>query len=413
VRRKLRRVADPDIARLADLAVSVGANVQPGQIVGVTAELAHKDFARALAASAYDRGARFVDVWYIDPLVKRARIEFAPEDTLDYVPPWYGKRLLELGELRGANIAIRGATVPGSLNGLDPRRAGRDQLPRIKEANVIVNERTVNWTIVAYPTVPWARLCYPDLDAAAALARLWKEVEHVSRLDEPDPFEAWEARLDSLERASEALNEVHFDAVHFEGDGTDLTIGLMPTSIWRMARWSTIDGIRHLPNVPTEEVFTSPDPARADGRVRSTKPLVLSDGTLVRGLEVRFEQGRAVEITADEGAEVLRGRAQLDEGASRLGEVALVDRESRIGQLGTVFYETLLDENAASHIAFGSGFSWSVESDQDRARVNESAIHIDFMIGGDDVDVTGLTRDGERVPVLRGGVWQLSTVPAA
>ena len=411
--RKLRRVTDPDISRLADLAVSVGANVQPGQIVGVTAELAHKDLVRALAASAYDRGAKFVDVWYVDPLVKRARIEFAPEDTLDYVPPWYGQRILELGEQRGANIAIRGTTVPGALDGLDPKRAGRDQLPRVKETNVIVNERTVNWTIVAYPTLPWARLCYPDLDDEAALARLWEEVKHVSRLDEPDPLEAWEARLDSLERASEALNEAHLDAVHFEGDGTDLTIGLLPTSIWRMARWSTIDGIRHLPNVPTEEVFTSPDPSRTDGRVRSTKPLVLTDGTVVRGLEVRFEQGRAVEITADEGAEVLRGRTQLDEGAARLGEVALVDRESRIGQLGTVFYETLLDENAASHIAFGSGFSWAVESDEDRARVNESAVHIDFMIGSDDVDVTGLTRDGERVPVLRGGVWQLSTVHAA
>jgi aminopeptidase len=406
-------VTDSDLSGLADLAVSVGANVQPGQIVGITAELEHQDFAHALAAGAYDRGAKFVDVWYVDPLVKRARIEFAREDTLDYVPPWYGQRLLELGEQRGANIAIRGATVPGALDGLDPKRAGRDQLPRVKETNVIVNERTVNWTVVAYPTLPWARLCYPGMPDEAALARLWTEVKHVCRLEEPDPLEAWEARLDGLERAAAALNEADLDAVHFEGEGTDLTIGLLPTSIWRMARWSTVDGIRHLPNVPTEEVFTSPDPERTDGRVRSTKPLVLSDGTLVRGLEVRFEQGRAVEITADEGAEVLLGRTQLDEGAARLGEVALVDRDSRIGQLGTVFYETLLDENAASHIAFGSGFSFAVETDEDRARVNSSAVHIDFMIGADDVDVTGLTRDGERVPVLRGGVWQLSAVHAA
>ena len=173
-----------------------------------------------------------------------------------------------------------------------------------------------------------------------------------------------------------------------------------------MARWTTSYGLRHLRNVPTEEVFTSPDPERVDGHVRSTKPLVLNDGTLVRGLEVRFEAGRAVDISAEEGGEVLRGRAQIDAGASRLGEVALVDRESRIGRLGTVFYETLLDENAASHIALGAGFSFSVDSDEDRARVNDSAVHIDFMIGGDDVDVTGLTRDGERVPLLRGGVWQ-------
>jgi aminopeptidase len=345
--------------------------------------------------------------------VKRARIEFAPGDTLEYVPPWYGERLLALGEERGANIAIRGVTVPGALDGLDPKRAGRDQLPRVRETNTIVNERTVNWTIVAYPTLPWARLVHPELDDDAALARLWEEVVHVSRLDEPDPLKAWEARLDALERAAEALNEARLDAVHFEGEGTDLTIGLLPSSIWRMARWSTIEGVRHLPNVPTEEVFTSPDPQRVEGHVRSTRPLVLSDGTLVRGLEVRFEGGRAVEIAADEGADVLRGRAQIDDGACRLGEIALVDRESRIGQFGTVFYETLLDENAASHIALGSGFTFAVETDEDRARINQSAVHIDFMIGRDDVDVTGVRRDGERVPLLRGGAWQLSAVQTA
>lgn len=406
-------MSDTDLSRLADLAVAVGANVQPGQIVCVTAELEHHDLARAIAASAYDRGAKFVDVWYIDPLVKRARIEFAADDTLDFVPSWYGERILELGRQRGANIVIRGTTAPGALDGLDPKRAGRDQLPRIKETNTIVNERTVNWTILAYPTIPWARLCYPDLDDDAALAKLWREVLHVSRLDEPDPLAAWEERIVALERAAEAMNDGGFDAIHFEGEGTDLTIGLLPTSTWKMARWSTVDGIRHLPNVPSEEVFTSPDPERVEGHVRSTKPLVLTDGTLVRGLEVRFEGGRAVEIDAAEGAEVLRSRAQIDDGATRLGEVALVDRESRIGQLGTVFYETLLDENAASHIALGAGFSWAVETDEDRARVNQSVAHIDFMIGGNDVDVTGVTRDGERVPVLRDGAWQLSPVHAA
>jgi aminopeptidase len=403
-------VNQDDLARLADLAVAVGANVQPGQIVGVTAELEHHELARAIAAAAYDRGAKFVDVWYIDPLVKRARIEFAPDDSLEFVPPWYGERALELGRQRGANITIRGTTVPGALDGLDPTRAGRDQLPRVKETTVVVNERTVNWTIVAYPTTPWARLCYPELEDEAALARLWQEVKHVSRLDEPDPLAAWETRIEQLEGAAEALNDADLDAVHFEGEGTDLTIGLLPTSIWKMARWATADGIRHLPNVPSEEVFTSPDPERVDGHVRSTKPLVLSDGTVVRGLRVRFQGGRAVEIDADQGAEVLRGRAAIDDGACRLGEVALVDRESRIGQLGTVFYETLLDENAASHIALGSGFSWAVETDEDRALVNQSAVHIDFMIGSNDVDVTGITKAGDRVPLLRDGAWQLSPV---
>jgi aminopeptidase len=405
-------VRTTDLAGLADLAVTIGANVQPGQVVGVAAEYGQEAFTRAIAESAYRHGAKFVDVWYFDPLVKRARIEFAPEDTLDYVPPWYGDRILKLGELRGANIAIRGMMMPGALDGLDPKRAGRDQLPRVAQTNTIVNDRSVNWTVVPFPTVPWARICFPYLDDEAALARLWSEVQHVCRLDEPDPYEAWQDRIEALERAAAALNEARLDAVHFEGDGTDLTIGLFPTSTWRMARWSTAGDIKHIPNVPTEEVFTSPDPERVEGHVRSTRPLVLIDGTVVRGLRVRFERGRAVEVTADEGGEVLAVRTQKDEGACRLGEVALVDRESRIGQLGTVFYETLLDENAASHIAFGSGFSWAVETDEDRARVNKSAVHIDFMIGADDVSVTGLTSDGERVPLLRDGVWQVSAVTA-
>lgn len=406
-------MAEGDLSRLAELAVGVGANVQPGQIVGVTAEYGQQEFARALAASAYRRGAKFVDVWYFDPLVKRARIEFAPDDTLDFIPPWYGKRLLGIGDARGAVISIRGTMVPGALDGLDPKRAGRDQLPSLPETSVVINERTINWTVVPYPTRPWASLCFPDLAADDALDRLWREVVHVCRLDEPDPYSAWQARLDVLERASEALNTAALDAVHFEGPGTDLTIGLLPSSVWRMARWSTVEGIEHLPNVPTEEVFTSPDLMRADGHVCSTKPLVLSDGTVVRGLKVRFENGRAVDIQADEGGDVLAGRAAIDEGAARLGEVALVDRESRIGQLGTVFYETLLDENAASHIALGSGFSFAVEDEADRERVNTSSLHIDFMIGGPEVDVTGITRAGERIAILRGGAWQFPSLSPA
>jgi aminopeptidase len=207
------------------------------------------------------------------------------------------------------------------------------------------------------------------------------------------------------------LTDARFDALHFEGPGTDLTVGLLPSSRWISASFETKDGIPHVPNLPSEEVFTSPDPERVDGVVRSTKPLFVS-GTLVEGLTVRFDGGRAVEIGATRGAETLRTMVEQDPGAARLGEVALVDREGRIGPLGTVFYDTLLDENAASHVALGTGFQFAVETEADRARVNESQIHVDFMIGGDDVDVTGLTADGTRVPVLRGGAWALTCAPA-
>ena len=392
--------------RLAELAVLVGANLQRGQILSVAAELGHEPLVRAIAEIAYRHGARFVDASYFDPWVKRARIEHAAADTIDFVPSWYGERALARGEQRCASITLTGPSAPGLLDDLDPARAGRDLLPRVRENMRVINDRTVNWTIVPYPTPGWARLVHPQLPADEALERLWEEVVHVCRLDEPDPVAAWKERFATTAAAAERLNERRFDAVHFDGPGTDLTVGLLPTSRWGNAGFTTVDGVPHLANVPSEEVFTSPDPARTEGTVRSTKPLTFPDGSVVRGLTVRFEGGRAVSIEADEGAGNLRTRAARDDGAAQLGEVALVDREGRIGRLDTVFSETLLDENAASHIALGSAYEFTV-GEQDLERLNQSAIHVDFMIGGDDVDVDGITQEGERVPLLRGGAWQI------
>ena len=394
------------LSGLADLAVELGMNVQKGQVVSVGADLGQEELARAIAERAYRRGARYVDVQYFDPHVKRARIAYADEETLGFVPSWFGERMLALGKQHAARVSLGGVTAPGLLDDLDPERAGRDQLPFLKEIMLVIADRTTNWTVVPCPTEPWARIVFPDLPPEEALDRLWEQVAHVCRLDEPDPVAAWAERADELSAAAERLNERRFDALHFEGPGTDLTIGLLSSSTFHGARDTTVDGIVHLANLPTEEVYATPDPERAEGHVRSTKPLVLVDGTVVRGLEVRFEGGRAVEIDAEQGAGVLRGRTELDEGAARLGEVALVDREGRIGRLGTVFYDTLLDENAASHIALGDGFDDGL-TDEDRARRNRSAIHIDFMIGGDEVAVTGITREGSRVPVLRDGSWQI------
>jgi aminopeptidase len=201
------------------------------------------------------------------------------------------------------------------------------------------------------------------------------------------------------------LDELSFDAVRFQGPGTDLTVGLLPSSRWQAAQTETATGIVHAPNLPTEEVFTTPDPERVHGTVASTKPLFAS-GALITGLRVEFQAGRAVHIDADQGTETLRTLTRRDDGAARLGEVALVDRESRVGSLGTVFFDTLLDENAASHIAFGQGFDFAV-AEPDYARVNRSELHIDFMIGSDEVAVTGVARDGREVPLLRGGAWQI------
>ena len=393
------------LERFADLAIGFAANVQKGQVVAIGAELGKEAMVRALAAKAYQHGAKFVDVQYFDMHVKRARILDAEEETLDYVPPWYGHRILELGRLRCARVALSGPATPGLLDDLDPRRAGRDQLPFVREAGVVVNERTTNWTIVPYPTLGWARQVHAGLADDEALARLSEQILHVCRLDEADPVAAWKERADLLVDTAARVTARRFDALRFEGPGTNLTVGLLPTTLFMAARFETVDGIVHMPNLPSEEIFGAPDPQRTEGVVRATKPLVIG-GSIIRGLEVEFRDGRAVRIDADEGADVLRAYAARDEGASRLGEVALVDADGRIGKLDTVFFDTLLDENAASHIALGESYRFTA-GEADEKRLNHSSIHVDFMIGGDDVSVTGVTTEGEDVPVLRDGAWQL------
>jgi aminopeptidase len=399
------REAGNVLSRLAELSVH-GANVQKGQIVLVQAEIGLEEQARATAEAAYKRGAEFVDVAYFDPYLKRVRIESADPDTLDFVPRWYGERLLEHAELNGARINLRSVTAPNVMDGLDKSLLGKDMLPTVKEIFKVISERSTNWCFVPAPHPAWARLVYPDLPVDEAYEQLWRELEHVLRLDEPDPLAAWDERMAVLSDNAARLTERRFEAIELRGPGTELTIGLLPTAIWSSVEFSTAKGLRHLANLPSEEVFTTPDPRRTSGHVTAMKPLVLNDGTIIRGLTVRFEDGVAVEIDADENAEALRGLTEVDEGARRLGELALVDGEGRVGPLDTVFYNTALDENASSHIALGNGFPFLVEG-KDRERANVSTRHIDFMIGSAELDVDGVTADGERVPVLRNLAWQL------
>ena len=391
---------------VAELAVH-GANIQPGQVVGITTELGQEELVRAVAAAAYGRGAKFVDAFYFDPWLKRERILHADPETLDYVPPWLAARMATLGERADATITLTGVVSPDALDGVDPALSGRDRLPWVNERGRVVSERLINWTIVPCPHPEWAKLVFPDRAPDEAYEELWQQLWHVLRLDEPDPDAAWDERSDALKRSAALLTERRFDALELEGPGTELTIGLLPTSTWGGGGFVTRNGLPHLPNIPTEEVFTSPDPTRTEGFVTATKPLVIRDGTIVRGLRVRFEGGRAVEVDADENVGAIRAQIETDEGAARLGEVALVDRQGRIGPLGTVFYDTLLDENAASHLAFGQGFPFVVDSPDDKRRVNASAIHIDFMIGSPELRISGVTSDGDTVPVLVGGHWQI------
>jgi aminopeptidase len=396
------------LERYADLIVSVGANVQPDQVVAVDASPEAAPLVHAIARRAYEKGARYVDVSYFDGSVKRIRAEHAREETLDWAPPWIGRRLLDLGELDAARIVLTPLLAPALLEGVDPARAGKDRLPTVPELFKVIDDRSVAWTLSPYPLGGWARRVYPDVEAGEAVALLWEDVIHVCRLDEPDPAAAWSARIDEIWQAASKLDELELDALHFVGPGTDLTVGLLPSS--RFAKEGgaahTRTGVRHMPNLPTEEMFTTPDPERTEGVVTATKPLDVS-GSVIEGLRVRFEGGRVVDIDAETNADALRMRVATDAGAARLGEVALVDRESRIGKLGRVFFNTLLDENAASHIALGDAYAAPIADSADLSRINVSAVHIDFMIGSDDVRVTGRTKDGRDVVVMRGGAWQI------
>jgi|tagenome__1003787_1003787.scaffolds.fasta_scaffold20938539_2 aminopeptidase len=401
-------VGEELLDRYAELIVGFGANVQPDQVVAVEAPPEAAPLVHRIARGAYERGARYVDVVYFDPLVKRIRIETAAEDSLSWVPPWLGRRLLDLGELDAARIVLTPIVSPGLLAGTDPARAGRDRLPSLPESLKTIDDRSVAWTVSPFPTEAWARVVYPELDAAAAVEALWRDLEHVCRLDEPDPIEAWEQRIGEIWRAASRVDELRLDALRFVGPGTDLTVGLLPSSRFAKegGRATTRTGIQHVPNLPTEELFTTPDPERTEGVVSATKPLDVG-GSLVTGLRIRFEGGRAVEIEADENAEALRHRCATDDGAARLGEVALVDGESRIGRLGRTFFNTLLDENSASHLALGDAYAHPIADPADLPRINESKVHVDFMIGSDEVTVSGVTSDGGEIPLLAGGDWRI------
>ena len=355
---------------------------------GGTSYVGKEQLTREVTRAAYERGARWVDVLYFDQWLKRERVALAPEDSLEFVPPWLIERLRWLSDERAARISLSGPQAPTALDGLDPGRAGRDLLPYLPEVGEVVNARTTNWSICPAPSVPWAQAVYPDLPAEDAYERLWEAVVHICRLDAEDPVAAWEERMGAMRAVAGRLTERRFDRIHLNGPGTDLTVGLLPSSRWQAADFETAAGIHHYPNLPSEETFTTPDPDRVDGHVAATMPLELY-GSIISGIRVEFEGGRAVKIDAERGADALRSAAAKDDGASRLGELALVDGQGRIGPLETVFYDTLIDENAASHIALGNGYLLGVEDEADHARVNPSQVHIDFMIGRPELEVDG------------------------
>jgi aminopeptidase len=392
----------------ARLTLEVGVNLQPGQRLTINALVEHHPFVRALAESAYELGAGFVDVYYGDQHVRRAHILHASDEVLGWSPPWLVERAKSIAADGGALLSISGNPEPDIYADLDGSRVARSQMRALREATLALTEGSCNWSIVAYPTEGWAQAVFGEPD----VERLWEALATAVRLDEPDPVASWRTHMTKLADRANAISSRRFDAVRYEGPGTALTVGLHPDSTWQAAL-DLSRGIQHVPNMPTEEVFTTPDARRVDGTVRATYPLALQ-GQIVRGLELRFADGRVTDVRADEGEELMRTLVATDDGSRRLGEIALVDRDSRVGKTGIIFYDTLFDENAASHIALGAGIVQAVEVDglsaeERHARgVNVSSIHTDFMIGSDELAVSGVSADGEETPILRDGEWVLS-----
>jgi aminopeptidase len=401
--------APSDLLRnYARLAVRVGLNLQPGQVLAVNALLEHAPLVRAVASEAYAAGALYVDVLYGDQHVRRAHIQHADEDALGWSAPWLVQRLVDVAETGGALLGVTGNPEPELLADLDGARVGRARMREVAEASLRISDGQCNWSVVACATAGWANVVFGEPD----LERLWDAVAKAVRLDEPDPVAAWRRHVDELGRRAEALTARRFEGLRYSGPGTDLHVGLHRGSSWIAGR-DEAHGIQFVPNMPTEEVFTAPDAGRVDGTVRATYPLQIH-GTIVRGLEVRFEEGRAVDVRAREGEKLMRAHIAADDGAARLGEVALVDSSSRVGRTGLVFYDTLFDENAASHIAFGMAFTTAdgiseLTPDERHARgFNQSSIHTDFMIGSRELDVFGVDANGHETPILHGGDWVLA-----
>jgi aminopeptidase len=393
-------VVDTRLERYAELAVRVGANLRAGQTLFVTANLEHAPLARALARAGYAAGARYVDVRYADPHIRRAMIEYGPDEALTHTPGWLKTRMYAYGG--AAAVGVTGDAEPDLLADLDGERVGRARMAELGEiTRELMIKRAINWTGVAFPNEGWAEQVFGEPD----VERLWEAVAFCTRLDEKDPVQAWREHTARLEERATQLNERRFDALRYRGPGTDLTVGLLAESRWMSALFRDAGGNEYLPNMPTEEIFTTPDASRAEGVITSTRPLALL-GDVVEQLKLTVKDGRIVEVDAASGADVVRGQLASDERAAYFGELALVDGSSRVGQTGITFFDTLYDENATCHIAYGFGIPETFEGEPGEG-MNISSVHTDFMVGGPELEVDGLTAEGEAVPILRNDEWQL------
>jgi aminopeptidase len=409
-----KTIIDPvKLEKLAEVAVKVGLRLERGQDLIITAPIAALPLVRLITKHAYMAGAGLVSTFYSDEETTLARYHYAPDDSFDRASGWLYDGMAKAYDANAARLAISGDN-PMMLAAQDPAkvaRANKANSIAYKPALEKISNFDINWNIISYPNPAWAKQMFPDLPEDAAVAKLAEAIFTASRINTPDPVAAWAEHNANLHKRSAWLNGERFSALHFTGPGTDLTVGLADGHEWHGGASTAKNGITCNPNIPTEEVFTTPHALRVEGRVSSTKPLS-HQGTLIDEIQVRFEGGRIVEAKASKGEEVLNKVLDTDEGARRLGEVALVPHSSPISASGILFYNTLFDENASCHIALGQCYSKcfldgaSLSQEQIRAQGgNSSLIHIDWMIGSDKVDIDGILSNGGKVAVMRKGEW--------
>jgi len=399
--------------RLAEVAIRVGLGLAPGQELVMTATLDTLPLVRRITEQAYKAGASLVTTLLADEDATLLRYKYAPNESFDYAAGWLYEGIANAFRGGAARLAVAGGN-PALLSQEDPEKVGRANRAVSKAyrpALELITRHDINWTIVAAATPAWAAAVFPDLKAEDALARLWDAIFAASRVDAADPVAAWKAHDAGLHRRADLMNQKRYSALHFKGPGTDLKVGLADDHVWLGGGMTAHNGRYCIPNMPTEEVFTTPHKDRVDGMVTSTKPLS-HQGTMIEGIAVRFEGGRVVEAKADRGQEVLQRMIDTDDGARRLGEVALVPHSSPIAQSGLLFSNTLFDENAACHIALGQAYSTCLKGGEKlspgelaKLGANDSLIHVDWMIGSGKMDVDGVTAAGEAEPLMRQGEW--------
>jgi aminopeptidase len=406
---------DEKLDRLAEVAVKVGLNLKAGQELIMSAPMDALPLARKITEQAYKAGALLVTTLYGDDPSVLARFQYAQDASFDYAPTWLQDGIANGFRNGAARLAIAGAN-PALLAKQEPVKVARANVAASKAgkpAMELITRHEINWTIVAAATPEWAKLVFPGEPTEAAVAKLWEAIFAASRVNVEDPVAEWKDHGERLKKRVDMLNAKRFSALHFKSaDGTtDLKVGLADDHLWAGGGTTAGNGVYCQPNIPTEECFTTPHKDRVDGIVRASKPLS-HQGTLIENIAVRFEGGKIVEATATAGEDVLNRLISTDDGARRLGEVALVPHNSPIAQSGILFWNTLFDENAASHIALGQAYSTCIvdgekmdNTELARRGANESLIHVDWMIGSAQMDVDGIDADGTAEPLMRSGAW--------